>query len=337
MTFSEITKKIGNSFLLAKTEPFGAHPLAAQIRRDWPNSLERALLSNGSFDKSIYMLDSSPGQGQWADAPWLAVFRADVTRTARGGFYPVYLFEPNFETVCLVLGQGAEFLVNAVGKRRALIELRHRASELRRLASDWERAGFNSGPFSTMKLVSSLSKEDSAGDPWSISVAFGKRYKLSALPDDKTFASDMRKMLQLYDKLAAEPALKFSSTDAELGKLKDDGELPDGTVDGAKKVIWHKRIESRVRSHKLIAAVKKSFGSDCQACGFSFSKKYGPAMDGYIEAHHKTPLSTLPIEGANLKPTAADFMVLCSNCHRAIHKAGCPDLAKFQSCLVSTS
>ena len=334
VSFSDITKEIGGAFLKAKTEGFGGHPLAALIRRDWPKALEDALALSSPLPKSIYKFDASPGQGNWADAPWLAVFRVDVTTTATAGFYPVYLFEPRFDTVCLVLGQGAEKLTKAVGRRQALSELKHRANELRRLAGDWKAAGFTEGPFATMKHVSIRAEKDSPSDPWSVSVAFGKRYQLAEIPDDSTLTTDLRKMVHLYDRLAAQSTLKFSSIDAELDKLKEDGELPDGAVDGAKQVVWHKKIESRVRNPKLIAAVKSKLGSNCQACGFSFSSKYGPGMEGYIEAHHKTPLSTLPPEGAKLKATAEDFMVLCSNCHRAIHRRGCPDLETFRTSLV---
>lgn len=115
--------------------------------------------------------------------------------------------------------------------------------------------------------------------------------------------------------------------------LRDSGELPAGGVDGAKKVVEHRKFEKRNRNRKLIAQVKEKLGHHCLACGFSFGHFYGQQMSGFIEAHHKVPITSLPDEGAMLTPDADDFMVLCSNCHRAIHRAGCPDLQTFISTL----
>jgi 5-methylcytosine-specific restriction enzyme A len=51
-----------------------------------------------------------------------------------------------------------------------------------------------------------------------------------------------------------------------------------------------------------------------------------------IEAHHLRPIATLE-EGVSVKyDVAADFAVLCSNCHRMIHRFPDPsDLGKFRS------
>jgi 5-methylcytosine-specific restriction enzyme A len=51
---------------------------------------------------------------------------------------------------------------------------------------------------------------------------------------------------------------------------------------------------------------------------------------GFIEAHHLRPIATLE-EGVPVEyDVAADFAVLCSNCHRMIHRFGdASDLAAF--------
>jgi len=54
----------------------------------------------------------------------------------------------------------------------------------------------------------------------------------------------------------------------------------------------------------------------CEVCGFSFLEKYGPIGEGFIEAHHKIPISELK-EGGHTK--VEDIALLCSNCHRMIH------------------
>ena len=51
---------------------------------------------------------------------------------------------------------------------------------------------------------------------------------------------------------------------------------------------------------------------------FDFQIVYGDLGKGFIEAHHRTPLSELKGE----KTTKLDDLALvCSNCHRMLHKA----------------
>lgn len=79
----------------------------------------------------------------------------------------------------------------------------------------------------------------------------------------------------------------------------------------------HKRIE---RNKKLSNKVKKLKGYTCEACAFNFEKRYGEIGKGFIEAHHLTPFSALRGERIALDPVK-DFAVLCSNCHKMIHRS----------------
>ncbi|MEK7395496.1 MAG: HNH endonuclease, partial [Candidatus Poribacteria bacterium] len=59
-------------------------------------------------------------------------------------------------------------------------------------------------------------------------------------------------------------------------------------------------------------------GTKCMACDFDFEKKYGERGKGFIEIHHIKPVSEL---GGNTKvDPATDLVVVCSNCHRMIHR-----------------
>ena len=55
----------------------------------------------------------------------------------------------------------------------------------------------------------------------------------------------------------------------------------------------------------------------CQACGFNFVDFYGEIGRGFIEAHHMTPVSELRL-GSETR--AADIALVCSNCHRMLHR-----------------
>lgn len=76
----------------------------------------------------------------------------------------------------------------------------------------------------------------------------------------------------------------------------------------------------RERSQKLIQAFKATLTDPCcEACGMRFSEVYGDLGAGYIEAHHKIPVSSL--DDASITKLS-DLAALCANCHRIIHKNG---------------
>lgn len=79
----------------------------------------------------------------------------------------------------------------------------------------------------------------------------------------------------------------------------------------------------RERSRKLVERKKEQFKKQygklfCEVCGLSFEDMYPPSLgSNFIEAHHKVPLSE--VEGM-VRTTLDDLMMVCSNCHRMIHR-----------------
>lgn len=55
----------------------------------------------------------------------------------------------------------------------------------------------------------------------------------------------------------------------------------------------------------------------CEICDFDFLEAYGLHGDGYIEAHHIVPVSTLK-ENTPTRPE--DLALVCANCHRMLHR-----------------
>jgi uncharacterized Zn finger protein (UPF0148 family) len=81
----------------------------------------------------------------------------------------------------------------------------------------------------------------------------------------------------------------------------------------------HMRYE---RNNSFIKKIKEKVLKNnkmlnCQVCGFSFFEKYGKLGVGFIEAHHKKPLSES--EG-KVKTSKEDIALVCSNCHRMLHR-----------------
>ncbi|MEG4458101.1 HNH endonuclease [Microcoleus sp. N9_A1] len=74
-------------------------------------------------------------------------------------------------------------------------------------------------------------------------------------------------------------------------------------------------------------------GYICKACDFNFEARYGEVGKQFIEAHHTIPISSLSKAKIKLDPIQ-DFTVLCSNCHRMIHRIKpTPTLEEFKKIL----
>src|SRR4051794_13326411 len=97
-----LLQEIARYYAAASRKPLKGHPLARFIRADGEQQLRNTLGSNGVDLR----FQGSPGQGNWADVPWLAVFDPVVTTSATRGYYVVYLFAADMTAVALSLNQG---------------------------------------------------------------------------------------------------------------------------------------------------------------------------------------------------------------------------------------
>ncbi|MEP9397614.1 HNH endonuclease [Mesorhizobium sp. KR2-14] len=110
---------------------------------------------------------------------------------------------------------------------------------------------------------------------------------------------------------------------AVVENLSDDesDEIQSYSVkEGKVSYRYHRVLERKgaVVSLRKRAALTKHGKLDCEACGFDFVAVYGPRGYGFIEAHHTNPVHAMK-EGDETAPE--DLSLLCSNCHRMIHKA----------------
>jgi predicted HNH restriction endonuclease len=85
---------------------------------------------------------------------------------------------------------------------------------------------------------------------------------------------------------------------------------------------------SRKRSNKLkliaVAEFKKGNRGEvyCTVCTFDFGKSYGKHGRGFIEIHHNEPIHEKDIRGEKtaVKIALTKVSLVCSNCHRMIHR-----------------
>jgi hypothetical protein len=118
--------------------------------------------------------------------------------------------------------------------------------------------------------------------------------------------------------------LKSDETDALMGLWKvgytDIDEKNYSAMEGVAQLRSHYRRE---RSRKLINLKKEQYKKingklRCEICGLSFEEVYPKALgDDFIEAHHKIPLAQI---NQVIRTTLDDLLLVCSNCHRMIHR-----------------
>ena len=87
--------------------------------------------------------------------------------------------------------------------------------------------------------------------------------------------------------------------------------LPEGAVATIKVNRYERNPVNRLRciSH---------YGAICWACDVDFGVRYGESANGFIEVHHRVPVSTMA--GQYLVNPVRDLIPLCSNCHSVAHR-----------------
>ena len=90
-------------------------------------------------------------------------------------------------------------------------------------------------------------------------------------------------------------------------------------MEGGRKIVVHTKIErNRTLSTKAKAAFKNKHGKlFCEVCGFNFAAIYGDRGKEFIEAHHRTPIAK---SKQVVKMKIKDLAMVCSNCHRMLHR-----------------
>jgi 5-methylcytosine-specific restriction enzyme A len=256
---------------------------------------------------SSYLVVGSPGQGNWAETPWVAVFDPLETETAQEGIYVVYLLRGDGGGLYLSLNQGTTAVLNRVGRTQYLKVLADNAAAYAGLLGPQEVADLFHGPID-LGGTKDLSRGYEAGN------VIARYYDRDSLPvSDEDLNTDLNRLLSLY-RVLLEAREALMETPAE----RSEESVPRGVE--ALRYSWHRRAE---RNAKLARDAKRFHGHTCTVCGFNFANRYGEVGQGYIEAHHLTPLASLGGRPTELDPKT-DFTVVCSNCHRMLHRASPP-------------
>jgi len=114
------------------------------------------------------------------------------------------------------------------------------------------------------------------------------------------------KTVELLEKLLSDSADHSEQLEKDIAAR--EGKL--------RKVTLSRRERSRIlRTHVL--AVR---GHCCEICGFDFVGRYGEFAKHCVEIHHLELVSASGRHGRTT--TLEDLIVVCPNCHRALHQFG---------------
>ncbi|QDY99495.1 DUF3578 domain-containing protein [Nitratireductor mangrovi] len=308
---------VGQQYPQATGEDFTGHHVASYVRGELANAIRDAL----GTKSSSYIVKGSAGQSTWAAVPWASIFDPLVTSGAQTGYYVVYLFASDGKRVFLSLNQGATAVEREFGRGRRDSVLRDRAALMRARLPEFLE-GFDL-PAIDLASTANLPLGYMAGH------ALGKAYEITSLPSEADLRSDLEHILHAYSALTFRGGLEPSP---EAGALDED--VPPGSsVIETRQYKFHRRIDRHPQASRM---AKQHHGTRCQGCGLSFGERYGTLGEGFIEAHHLKPLSSLK-EGETFQyDVKKDFAVLCSNCHRMIHRTSdSSDLEAFKKLLVT--
>lgn len=100
-------------------------------------------------------------------------------------------------------------------------------------------------------------------------------------------------------------------------------EAPEaGFEEGEEGALLTRLHRVRERNRRLVERKKqqvlsRSGALTCEACGFEYGSLYGVLGKGFIECHHRRPLSELL---PSQKTKLSDLALVCANCHRMLHR-----------------
>ena len=99
----------------------------------------------------------------------------------------------------------------------------------------------------------------------------------------------------------------------------DIDDIEVSSSEGRRIKSHHFRIERDplIVKKKRENALNKDGKLECEVCSFDFKKFYGRRGDGFIECHHVNPVSEMQEDD---ETRLDDLALICSNCHRMIHR-----------------
>lgn len=152
-------------------------------------------------------------------------------------------------------------------------------------------------------------------------VQHNKKPKLTKNPDlnkNHDFNPISRADVEVLASISSTPKSSNSNKSKEI--INDD----PFAFEGERRLELHKSIERnrQLRKQKVEIFLEEHKKLFCELCSFNFIETYPFLSTDIIEVHHILPLASLSKRTiVNIK----DLMLLCSNCHFAVHQGDAED------------
>lgn len=163
-------------------------------------------------------------------------------------------------------------------------------------------------------------------NPTSVVMKLGNFQSLDATQSGKGLSSSSKLDQKIWNEFSdnrenLEKIVNLIKQSLLINVIKNDTiieEEEESFLEGRVLYIKHKSFE---RNSKIVTRKKevaeKSGLLNCEICGFDFYKIYGVIGKDFIECHHIIPVSEY---GSNTKTTLENLALVCSNCHRMLHR-----------------
>ena len=114
----------------------------------------------------------------------------------------------------------------------------------------------------------------------------------------------------MRDRLVYDAPIEAVSSTLQPDEEEEDKQRLEGRMTEAK-------VLRRQRNRQARQQCLEASGYNCYICGFDFEKTYGEIGKGFLEVHHKRPISTYDEEH---EIPQSELVALCSNCHSMVHR-----------------
>lgn len=147
-------------------------------------------------------VEGSTGAGNITAAPWIGVFDPRLTTGATNGYYVVYLFSVDMQSVTLTIAFGTTQFENQFGGPKAAFpRMREAVSRLQGLFNDLVSARYSRGP-----IALQASRRHKLHFAYEQAAIFSlPPYPLATLPAEDALAADFLETVRLYGLIVEDP------------------------------------------------------------------------------------------------------------------------------------
>jgi len=299
-------------------------PLAEYIRHDVP-----AVIRKEASLTEQFIVEGSPGKGNWAEVPWLCIYKKRITSSAETGYYIAYLFRADMDGVYLSLNMGWTQFERKYGSiDLALSKITATAFRCRQILDSFME-DFSTDPIN-FHANGRLARGYEKGH------ICGKYYPKTAMPNDITLVSDLNDLKGVYRELEGKLNGRDIVTLLDQGDLViDQSEQEDSQynkdIDKVEPImipntpqptppfVWQKGRKKYQLNTRLGHGCKQKADYKCELDPTHKTFISRLTNHNYVEIHHLIPMAYQERYENNSLDVPGNIVALCPTCHKQLH------------------